>query len=104
MSTRPRDLTDLYLAPVALELDRRLAAMADQSTAELDAHVALRTDQQPMDAASRRSLMLEALAHLMPTHGWLLFWDDRGLRLDHGEHSIVLGVPDALRDYVATDV
>jgi hypothetical protein len=100
MTIRPHDRTDLYLAPVALELDRRLAAMSGRSREELDVEVAIATDRQPWDADSRRTLLLEALVHLVPLRGWQVSWAERGLRLSHGEHELVLGVPDSVREYV----
>lgn len=31
-------------------------------------------------------------------HGWTAAWHDRGLRLSHDEHELVLGIPANLRD------
>jgi len=101
MTMRPHDMTDLYLSPVALEIDQRLEALAGKTIEELDVQVALATNAVPADAGSRASLMLESLTHLLPLHGWKVAWDRRGLRLSHLEHELVLGVPDSVRQYVA---
>ena len=101
MTVRPRDLTDLYLSPVALQLDRRLEEFSRLSSDELSSTVALSTDREPRDAASRSALALKALTHLLPLHGWGVTWDARGLRVSHDEHELVLGVPDNLRRYIA---
>jgi hypothetical protein len=100
MTIRPHDLTDLYLAPVALELDRRLAALSGRSREELNVEVAIATDREPWDAESRRALLLQALVHVVPLHGWQVSWANRGLRLNHGEHELALGVPDSVRVYI----
>ena len=101
MTTMPRDLTDLYLAPVALDLDRRLEGMTGRTPHQLDLDVAMATDQQPRDAYDRRALLLATLTHLLPTHGWHVAWHPRGLAVTHGQHLFVLGVPDSVREYLA---
>ena len=100
MAIRPRDITDLYLSPVVLELDRRLAGLTARTRDQLDIDVALTTDRQPTDAASRAKLMIESLTHLMALHGWEVAWDPRGLKVSHAQHALVLGVPESVRQYV----
>jgi hypothetical protein len=100
MIARPRDTTDLYLAPVALELDRRLEKLSGLSERRLDVEVGFATDQQPRDVGDRRALMLATLTHLLPAHGWVVSWHPRGLRLSHERHQVVLGVPDSVRAYL----
>jgi hypothetical protein len=34
-------------------------------------------------------------------HGWVCSWDQRGLRLTHDGHTIVLGLPPSLTAYLA---
>lgn len=99
MTTKPHDVSDLFLAPVALELDRRLQRLSGRSAHELDLEIAVSTDQEP-SAGSRDSLLLEALTHLLPLHGWEVSWDHRGLRLQHSGHELVLGVPGSVRAYL----
>jgi hypothetical protein len=100
MTIRPHDRTDLYLSPVALALDRRLDALAGLSAEQLDVDVAFATDLEPRGVEGRRELLLQALVHLLPQHGWQIAWVERGLRLSHDDHELVLGVPDSVRDYV----
>ncbi len=101
MTTTPHDLPDLYLAPVVLELDRRLEAMTGRAVHQLDIDVALATDRQPIDAERRSALMLATLTHLLTMHGWVAGWDPRGLRLSHESHRVVLGLPASVRAYLA---
>jgi hypothetical protein len=100
MTIRPHDLTDLYLAPVALELDRRLERLTGKSIDEIVIWIALDTDRQPSSPEERPVLAIRALEHLLDTHGWELRFDHRGLRLSHGDHSLVLGIPDSLKAYL----
>jgi hypothetical protein len=105
MSALPHDLTDLFLAPVALELSQRLADFEEMSEAEVEYTIALRADRQPGSVpAERRLLALRALTRGLDLHGWNLSWSARGLRLQHGRSELVLGVPPSLADYlVRTD-
>jgi hypothetical protein len=100
MSIRPRDLTDLYLSPVAIELDRRLDELSPLSAQDVEVKVALSTDREASLPSDRIDLFLQSLAHLIPLHGWELAYESRGVRVQHGGHSLVLGVPDCVREYV----
>ncbi len=101
MTIRPRDLTDLYLSPVAIELDRRLEELSPLTVRELELRIALSTDREASVPSARMELFLQSIAHLIPLHGWELAYEPRGVRVRHGDHSLVLGVPDCVRDYVA---
>jgi hypothetical protein len=100
MTPRPRDLTDLFLSPVALELDRRLQRLSSLAPDRLDTEVAVATDQQPADERDRRALMLATLTNLAELHDWEVSWHPRGLQLRHERHSLVLGLPGSVREYV----
>lgn len=100
MTARPHDLSDLYLSPVALELDHRLGEMEGLSEDEIEFRVALETDRQPRERAERPALVLLSLTHGFETHDWEVEWVSRGLRISHGEHALVLGVPDGVRSYL----
>ncbi|MBJ7357504.1 hypothetical protein [Nocardioides sp.] len=100
MTIRPRDLTDLYLSPVAIELDRRLDELSPLPVEELERRVALSTDREAYGPTARAELFMQSLSHLMPLHGWELDYEPRGVRVRHGDHSLVLGVPDCVREYV----
>lgn len=101
MTALPHDLTDLFLAPVALELSQRLADFEGMSPTEVEYTIALRADRQPGSVpAERRLLALRAIARGVDLHGWSLAWAPRGLRLQHGRNELVLGVPPVLADYL----
>lgn len=102
MPERPHDVSDLYLAPVVLELDRRLDEFGDLSDDELELRVALATDRQPRNHSDRADLVLLSLTHLLDTHGWALSWAPRGLQVRHDDHTLVLGTPQNLRTYLNT--
>jgi hypothetical protein len=44
--------------------------------------------------------VVRSVTHLLDLHGWETGWDDRGLRLSHGSHSLVLGAPRNVTAYV----
>ena len=100
MTTRPTDFVDLYLAPVALRLDRQLDELADLSQDGIHLWIALATDREAATPDERRALALRALQHDVNTHHWDLQYDARGLRLCHGDNALVLGIPESLRVYV----
>ena len=99
-TTRPTDITDLYLAPVALRIDRQLADLAPLSEEGLMLWIALATDHEPVTLEERRILTLRALQHEVDTHHWDLDLEPRGLRLSHGDNSLVLGIPGSLRAFL----
>lgn len=100
MTTRPHDLTDLYLAPVALELDRRLERLTGKSIDEIVIWIALDTDRQASSPEERPVLAIRALQYLLDMHGWEMHLDHRGVRLSHDDHTLVLGIPDSLKAYL----
>ena len=100
MTTHPTDITDLYLAPVALRLDRQLATLAHLNEERIHVWVAVVTDREAATEDERRELTLRALRREVDTHHWDLQYDPRGIRLSHGENALVLGIPEALRSYL----
>lgn len=103
MSLLPHDLTDLYLSPVALELDDRLAEYDAISDEDVEYLVALRADRQPQSLTGRRVLALRAVTGGVDLHGWDVDWVPRGLLMRNGSHELVLGVPAGLRHYLGLD-
>jgi hypothetical protein len=101
MTERPHDITDLYLAPVALAVDARIAELSELADEELAVHVGLASDKPDWSTEFRREAVLKTLSHLIEMHGWTVSWDERGIRLSHGNHSLVLGAPTNLARYVA---
>ncbi|MCW2817046.1 MAG: hypothetical protein JWN84_4501 [Nocardioides sp.] len=100
MDTKPHDVTDLYLAPIALELDRRLERLSGRTPHEIGVEVVVSTDREPRDAEERADLLLASLTHLLPMHGWDAGWTPRGVRLEHRGHALVLGVPPSVSLYL----
>jgi hypothetical protein len=96
----PHDVVDLRLAPLALRLDRRLEDMAGLDPAQLRLRIALDTDRDGFEPAQRARDVVDSVCHLVDLGGWQVSWVERGLRLTHGQHSLVLGVPANLRAYV----
>ncbi len=100
----PHDITDLYLAPVALGIDGEIQRLDQLSESKLLLHVVLVTDREPRSLAERRSYFIDAVTRYHDMHGWVLSYDPRGLRLTHGEHTIVLGLPPNVSAFLADPV
>jgi hypothetical protein len=100
MATRPHDITDLYLAPVALEVDARIEELGRLDKDRLDYEVALESDTPDFTPDMRKDGLIRTITHLIDTHNWTFSWDPRGLRLTHGEHTFVLGVPPVFTEYL----
>ena len=101
MTTVPHDVTDLYLAPVVLAVDARIEELGSLDPEQLAHHVALVSDQPDWTRDLRESALLRAVEHLIDCHSWELSWDERGIRLTHSGHQLVLGVPATLVEYVS---
>lgn len=99
LTTLPHDAVDLFLAPVALAVDARIAELGSLPADELALAVGVASDLADWTPELRDEALLRAISHLIDTHGWTLSWDGRGLRLAHGPHQIVLGVPASFVDY-----
>lgn len=101
MATVPKDITDLYLAPVILAVDARLGQLEGLTLAELTEEVAVLSDCSDRSAEWRREALLRAIAHGLSLRGWTLSWDARGLAVAHDEHRVVLGLPPVANEYLA---
>lgn len=100
MTTRPHDISDLYLAPVVLAVEARLEELAKLDAGQLAYEVALASDARDFTRLMREDALLRTIQHLIDTHNWVLSWDARGLRLSHDTHTLVLGVPATFREYL----
>jgi hypothetical protein len=100
MTRHPRDVADLYLAPVILALDARLDELGALDTAELTERVALDADTPDWSREFRDSGLLRTVEHMIDLHGWRLSWHERGLRVAHQPYSVVLGVPSVFAAYL----
>ena len=100
MPTLPHDMIDLQLAPTAIALDARLSELGELSADALRLRVVLASNTTEKTPAERSAALLETVGHLIELHGWEISWDDRGLRMQHGRHTVVLGVPGTFRQYI----
>jgi len=100
MATRPHDLTDLYLAPVALAVDARIEELGRLDKGQLAYEVALESDTPDFTRQMREEGLIRAIMHLVDARDWEFGWDPRGLRLTHEAHTFVLGVPAVFLAYL----
>jgi hypothetical protein len=100
MSLLPHDASDLFLAPVALALDRRIDELGRLGPKALSDEIALESDLADWTRDLREQALLRTVGHLVETHHWVLSWEDRGLRLSHQERHVVLGIPDSFRRFL----
>ena len=100
MTTLPHDLTDLYLAPVVLAVDARIAELGKLDAKDLSYQVALQSDTPDFTRQMREDALIRAIIHMIDTHDWEFGWDARGLRLVHDAHTFVLGIPATFREYL----
>jgi hypothetical protein len=100
VTARPHDIPDLYMSAVALAVDARLADLSKLSVAELRMAVAAASDSGDWTRELRSTALLATVGHLVDRHGWNLDWDPRGIRLTHGEHTFVLGIPQVFEEYL----
>jgi len=100
MPARPHDLTDLYLAPVALAVDARIAELGRLDSEQLAYEVALESDSPDFTRQMREEALIRTVTHLIDTHDWEVSLDPRGLRLTHDAHTFVLGLPAVFAEYL----
>jgi hypothetical protein len=100
MVTRPHDVTDLYLAPVVLAVDARIEELGRLDKERLAYEVALESDTPDVIRRLREEALIRTITHLLDCHDWELSWDQRGLRLKHDAHTLVLGIPAVFLEYL----
>lgn len=100
MATRPHDLSDLYLAPVALAVDARIAELGRLDRDRLTYEVGLESDLPDFTRDMREEGLIRTVTHLIDRHDWEFSWDPRGLRLTHDTHTFVLGIPAVFLEYL----
>lgn len=96
----PHDRVDLYLAPVVLRLDSWVEEWGEMSEQDIMVRIAFTTNEEPRDVEGREKALVHAAQHDVELHGWGVEIVSRGLRLHHGEHYVVLGLPDSLRRFL----
>lgn len=99
---RPHDATDLYLAPVTLAVDGRLEELALLSPEDLASEIAISTNIDPRSTAERERAVVSAATYPLDLHGWNVSMSPRGLRLFHADHSLVLGLPPNVVEYLGS--
>ena len=97
---RPRDPTDLMLAPVALQVDAKVQELSKLKREQLAYHLALEVDRDPRTEQQRGRDVVDAAVKLIDMSGWEASWDPRGVRLTHGRNSLVIGVGADVTEYV----
>lgn len=93
MANRPHDGSDLFLAPVALQIDARLDELATLDDEALKFRVALEGNVDLANADLVAEGVVNACTNGIDLHHWQASIDARGLRLTHDDHSLVLGMP-----------
>jgi hypothetical protein len=101
MATLPHDVTDLYFAPVVLALDEQIDDLGRLDLDQLTLEVALESDTADGSRQLREQALLRTISHLVDCHNWRLSWDTRGLRVTNGPHTVVLGLPPVLTEYLS---
>jgi hypothetical protein len=101
MPDRPHDISDLYLAPLALEVDARIEELSHLDQERLAYEVALESDTPDFSREMREDGLIRTITHMLETHHWEFSWDPRGLRMTHDAHTLVLGVPAVFVQYLA---
>ena len=97
---KPQDVSDLYLAPVALAVDARLEELGELSPDRLAERVALVSDEPDWTVELRQDGLMRTIGQLLELHQWELSWEARGVGISRASHRLVLGVPESLRAFV----
>ena len=98
MAAIPRDIKDLYLAPVVLSIDALLEEFGRLGQEDLLKRIHADSRLADGDRAMREAGLIQTLRLDSDTHGWEFLIDERGVRLRHAEHTFVLGIPNSVRE------
>lgn len=104
MVALPHDGPDLFLAPVVLDVDARVAELGRCDREVLRERIALVSDTADWTRELREIALLKTVGRDVDCHGWQLSWDVRGIRLSHDRHQVVLGVPPSFVQFLAGDL
>ena len=102
MATLPHDLSDLYLAPIALAVDAQIEELGHLDIDGLATEVALESDMADWSRSMREEALIRTVQSFGDYHKWTFSWDPRGLRLTHGGHTFVLGIPPVFVEYLSS--
>jgi hypothetical protein len=100
---RPKNPTDLTLAPVAAAVDFYLQEIRDVSVDVIGGAVALALNSDPADSRDGRAhQILEVAVRLVDLHGWSAAISDDSTRLllRGGSVPLDIGLSAAIRDYI----
>lgn len=106
--THPKSAADLFLAPVAVEIDRNLERFRDldpvQIAAELDLELD-RPESPTADRSEREARILQAALRNVNLHDWKAAVSSDGARvhLDGGTVTLDLGLSASIMRYVDGD-
>jgi hypothetical protein len=100
MAALPHDITDLRLAPVVLAVDAAIEKLGRLSVDELADQIERYRVVSQVTPEARRQWLLQELESGVDTFEWRLSSDERGIRLTHKEHTLVLGIPPTFTAYV----
>jgi hypothetical protein len=89
------------LAPVALAVDARIEELGQFKPDELAFQIALHSDIADWTLELREAGLLAAIGRSIALHEWELSIDARGVRLTHRQNTLVIGVSDTVRAYLA---
>jgi len=106
--THPKSATDLFLAPVAVEIDRNLQRLRDLSPAEIAEELDLELDRpesRSVDREERKARVLQAALRNVNLHEWDGAISDDGARLhlEGGSVSLDLALSASITRYVDGD-
>jgi hypothetical protein len=104
MTLHPRHGKDMFLAPVAAEIDLNLQRMRDGSARDVLFELELELDRPAMCAErdERAELVLRDALRNVELHGWTatISGDGCRLHLDGGSVSLDLGLSEGIRRYI----
>jgi hypothetical protein len=101
MPALPHDVHDLYLAPVVLAVDALVDELGALEPGALAARLAGTSHLADRTRALREAELIQTLRLSTTLHGWELTVEDRGVRLAHDDHSVVIGLSTRLREFLA---
>ncbi|TAM87097.1 MAG: hypothetical protein EPN43_09695 [Jatrophihabitans sp.] len=100
----PRDMADLYLAPVVLSLEEQLRELGRLEPEELASRLALESGLPDWTRSWRERTLTDTLRHGTRLHGWELSVEGSGLRVENRRHSVVIALPETVRAYLSRPV
>ena len=104
----PKSATDLFLAPVAVEIDRNLQRLRDLSPAQIAVELELELDRPESpdaDRGEREARILQAATRNVTLHDWeaAVSPDGARVRLQGGSVTLDLGLSASIMRYVDGD-